>query len=252
LINSWGTYANIIDGSAPAGTFNEPWGIAVGPDGSIYVTDTWNYRIQKFSPLGEFIRMWGTYNIGSSPQGLYGPRGIIVDKDGKVFVTDTGNKRVVIYDSDGNYLSEFGSAGLDVGNLDEPVGITMDNEGKIYIADTWNRRVQVFQPDQTGLTFSYVTSWDVIGWFGQSTNNKPFITVSPTGNIFLSDPEGSRILEFSTQGEFIHGWTGFNLSEDISSQPVDLKFDSMGRLWVSDAASNILMAFNDLQSQPLP
>ena len=252
LINSWGTYANILDGAAPAGTFNEPWGIAIGPDDSVYVTDTWNYRIQKFTPKGEFIRMWGNYNIGSSPQGLYGPRGIIVNKDGKVFVTDTGNKRVVIYDSDGNYLNEFGSGGLDVGNFDEPVGITMDNEGKIFIVDTWNHRVQVFQPDQSGLVFSPVTSWNINGWFGQSINNKPFITISPNGNVFISDPEGSRILEFSSQGEFIHGWTGFNLSEDISSQPVDLKFDSLGRLWVSDAASNILMTFNDLQNQSVP
>jgi streptogramin lyase len=252
LINSWGTYANILDGAAPGGTFNEPWGIAIGPDDSIYVTDTWNYRIQKFSPEGEFIRMWGNYNIGSSPQGLYGPRGIMVNMDGRVFVTDTGNKRVVIYDSDGNYLNEFGSGGLDVGNFDEPVGIAMDNEGKIFIVDTWNRRVQVFEPDQSGLIFSPLISWNINGWFGQSINNKPFITISSSGNVFVSDPEGSRILEFSAVGEFIHGWTGFNLSEDILSQPIDLKFDSMGRLWVSDAASNIVMVFNDLQNQSTP
>jgi len=252
LINSWGTYANIIDGEAPPGTFNEPWGIATGPDGSVYVTDTWNYRIQKFTPQGQFIRMWGNYDIGSSQQGLYGPRGIIVSKDGKVFVTDTGNKRVVIYDSDGNYLSQFGSGGLDVGNFDEPVGIAMDNEGKIYIADTWNHRVQVFQPDQSGLAFAPVTSWNVDGWFGQSVNNKPFLTISPSGNVLISDPESSRILEFSSQGEILHVWTGFNLSEDISSQPVDLKFDSLGRLWVSDAASNLLMVFNNLQTQSNP
>ncbi len=158
----------------------------------------------------------------------------------------------MIYDSDGNYLSEFGSGGLDVGFFDEPVGIAMDNEGKVYVADTWNHRVQVFQPDQSGLVFSPVTSWNIDSWFGQSTNNKPFITISPDGNVFISDPEGSRILEFSTQGLFIHAWTGFNLSEDISSQPVDLKFDAQGRLWVSDAASNILMSFNDLQTQSIP
>ena len=245
LINTWGTYANIQNGEAPAGTFNEPWGVAVGPDGSVYVADTWNYRIQKFTSQGQFIKMWGTFNIGSTQQGLYGPRGILVTKDGRIFVTDTGNKRVVIFDTEGNYLSQFGVAGMDAGNLDEPVGIAMDSEGKIYLADTWNHRIQVFQPDSTKLVFAPLTSWNIDSWYGQSMNNKPFLTIAPDGNILATDPEGSRIFEFTTQGELVHAWTGFNLTEDIASQPVDLKFDSKGKLWVSDATSNLILAFDN-------
>ena len=59
LIGQWGSYASIDAGSAPGGTFNEPWGIAVAPDGSVYVADTWNHRVQKFSADGAFISMWG-------------------------------------------------------------------------------------------------------------------------------------------------------------------------------------------------
>ena len=250
LINSWGTYANILNGEAPGGTFNEPWGIAVGPDGSVYVADTWNYRIQKFTTQGRFIKMWGNFNIGSSQQGLYGPRGILVTKDGRVLVTDTGNKRVVIFDTDGNFLSQFGTAGMEPGNLDEPVGITMDLDGKVYIADTWNHRIQVFQPDANGLLFSPVTSWNIDSWYGQSMNNKPFLTIASNGHIFTSDPEGARILEFSNQGEFLNAWTGFNLSEDIASQPIDLKFDSLGKLWVTDATSNLILGFDEWILKP--
>jgi uncharacterized protein (TIGR03663 family) len=247
LINSWGAYASILNGEAPGGTFNEPWGIALGPDGSVYVTDTWNYRIQKFTSQGQFIKMWGTYNIGSSQQGLYGPRGIIVTKEGHVLVTDTGNKRVVIFDSEGNYLSQFGTAGMEPGNLDEPVGLASDQEGNIYIADTWNHRIQVFKPDSSGLVFSLLSSWNIDSWYGQSTGNKPFLTLSPKGNLFVTDPEASRIFEFSKQGDLLHVWTGFNLSEDIASQPIDLKFDSQGNLWVSDATSNVLLVFKNLE-----
>ncbi len=246
FINSWGKYANVADGAAVGGTFNEPWGIAVGTDGSVYVADTWNYRIQKFSADGAFLKMWGNYAQGNTPTGLYGPRGIAVDQNNHLLVTDTGNKRVVIYDSEGNYLGQFGSEGMGTGQMDEPVGITIDKNGYVYIADTWNRRIQVFKPDESGLNYSYVNSWDVAGWYGQSTNNKPYITVNLEGNIFVTDPEGSRILEFSSSGEFIKGWEGFTLSEDLISQPSDLQFDSLGRLWVSDATNNNLMRFDNL------
>lgn len=246
LITSWGSYANVLEGDAPGGTFNEPWGVAVGPDGSVYVADTWNHRIQKFTADGQFITMWGSYLQGSETNGLYGPRGIVVDQKNHVYVTDTGNKRVLIYDANGNYLSEFGSEGMAMGNLDEPVGIALDTDGKIYIADTWNRRIQVFQSDESGLYFTAVSSWEVDGWYGQSTNNKPFLTLSPLGNVLVTDPEGTRILEFSPQGEFLRGWSGFNLSADLTCQPSALAFDDKGSLWVSDASNSEIMVFDSL------
>jgi DNA-binding beta-propeller fold protein YncE len=91
------------------GTFNEPWGIAVGPDGSVYVTDTWNHRVQKFTAPGRFLKAWGTLVREKQPTSFYGPRGLAVDAEGRVYVTDTGNKRIVVFDADGNFITEFGS-----------------------------------------------------------------------------------------------------------------------------------------------
>ncbi len=84
LLDSWGTYADAFSGDAPIGTFNEPWGVAVGPDGSVYVTDTWNHRVQKFTENGTPITMWGQFGQpvagdSNSASSFWGPRGIAVD-----------------------------------------------------------------------------------------------------------------------------------------------------------------------------
>ncbi|HUG33299.1 MAG TPA: flippase activity-associated protein Agl23, partial [Anaerolineales bacterium] len=130
MLQEWGTKADIAFGEAPVGTFNEPWGVAVGPDGSVYVTDTWNHRVQKFNRTGEPIKTWGRFGqpLPEDPASIeyfWGPRGIAVDSLGRVFVADTGNKRIVVFDEDGNYLTEFGSSGFDPGQFDEPVGVAV-------------------------------------------------------------------------------------------------------------------------------
>lgn len=244
LIGSWGTYADASQGSAPGGTFNEPWGIGVGPDGSVYVTDTWNYRIQRFTADGEFMTMWGNSGMGDSPTGFYGPRGIYVDQNGQVFVTDTGNKRVVVFDSNGNYITQFGASGMELGNFDEPVGITGDANGFIYVADTWNYRVQVFGPSEDGLTYSAIAAWDIYGWSSESIDNKPFLTIGPNGNLFTVDPTNFRVLEFTPAGEFVTGWGYYSPNIDGFGLPAAVAVDSQGRVWVSDAVNNYILRYS--------
>ncbi|MHB8779650.1 MAG: flippase activity-associated protein Agl23, partial [Anaerolineales bacterium] len=136
-IHEWGTFADGVNTPAGPGTFNEPWGVAIGLDGSAYVTDTWNHRVQKFTAQGKFITSWGIFGQGETPQSFYGPRGLAVDAKGRVYVTDTGNKRIVVFDANGNFITQFGSAGFDAGQFDEPVGIAVDRNGTVYVVDTW-------------------------------------------------------------------------------------------------------------------
>ncbi len=243
FINGWGSFADIAKGAAPGGTFNEPWGVAVAGDGSIYVTDTWNHRIQKFNSNGEFITMWGVFGQGETPDAFWGPRGIAVDEKNKVYITDTGNKRVVIFNQDGTLITSFGTYGLEPGQFDEPVGIGVDQAGVIYVADTWNQRIQAFTPDQTGTTYEPTNQWEVSGWNGQSLENKPFLSVSSNGNIFISDPEMFRIIQFTQTGEFVRTWGEYSTESDGFGLPSGLAADSSGGIWVTDATNNRVMHF---------
>ena len=80
------------------GQFNKPRGIAIAPDGSVYVADTENHRIQHFSPDGTYLNSWGTFAdivVGPAPEGTFNqPWDIAVATDGSVFVADTWNYRI--------------------------------------------------------------------------------------------------------------------------------------------------------------
>ena len=243
LIDQWGTFADVSKGAAPGGTFYEPWGVAVGPDGSVYVADTWNNRIQKFTADGKFVSMWGYFGQAEKPEAFWGPRGLAFDSQGRLYVTDTGNKRVVVFDANGNAITQFGSGGADPGQFDEPVGIAIDRDGKVYIADTWNQRVQVMAPDATGKTFTPVTSWAINGWFGQSIENKPYLAVDGNGHVFVTDPEGYRVLEFSTSGDFLHTWGDYATDQSGIGEASGVAVDASGNVWLSDAVNMHLLRF---------
>lgn len=242
FMSSWGSFASQDSGEAPGGTFNEPWGIAVGSDGSVYVADTWNHRIQRFTADGKFISMWGAPGLAEVPDQFWGPRGVAVDKNGLVYVTDTGNNRVVIFDAEGNYLTQFGKNGMAPGEFDEPVGIAVDADGLVYVADTWNQRIQVFSPDEN-LEFQVQRHWEVNAWFGQSINNKPFLALDEDDNIYITDPDAFRVLEFDKNGNYLRGWGEASSGIDGFSSPSGIGVGIDGRIWVSDSGNNFTIGF---------
>lgn len=244
LLATWGTLGT--EGSPGAPQFTEPWGVAVAPDGSVYVADTWNHRIQHLSADGEVLATFGSNGQSLDLTQFWGPRDVAVDDQGRVFVVDTGNKRVVVFNADEQPLASFGGGGVGPGELDEPVGIAIGPQGRVYIADTWNRRVQVFEETSQNV-FEAVAQWPVDAWFGQSLDNKPYLAVSESGQVCLSDPEGYRVICFTSDGTFLTAWGDHGVAENEFGLPIGVAFAG-NHLWVVDSGNNRLMEF----APPLP
>ena len=169
---------------------------------------------------------------------FYGPRAIAVDAAGQVYVADTGNKRVVVFDKDGNGKAVIGSAGSDPGLLDEPVGVAVSADGTVYVADTWNQRIQTFKPDTTHTAYNFAQEWAVEAWYGQSLENKPYLAVDSQGRLYVTDPEGYRILVFSGDGQFIATWGDYGSDNLTFNLPNGIAVDKAGNVYVADGGAS--------------
>ncbi len=216
--------------SANGQQFSELWGIAVGPDGSVYLADTWNNRVVKCNADGEFITQWNANDPSGSS--FYGPRAIAVSADGStVYVCDTGYKRIMIYDNTGNFIRSFGVSGMGMGELDEPVGIALLDDEHLAVADTWNQRVQVFDLSAGAANVSQV--FEVNAWYTNSLDNKPYIASDGT-SIYLTDPEGSLVHQYDMSGQLIRTWNGNGGDIDNYSMPTGIAIGPDGAVWVVD------------------
>lgn len=236
------------DGAGPLalgdGQFREPWGIAVGGDGTVFVADTWNGRIQVFDAEGNFLRKWGVFNIidgeNRDPNSLFGPRGLAIMPNGDLLVADTGNKRILEYTPWGDYVNQVGGGGVVLGRFEEPVDVAVNPvTGTVYVADIWNRRVQLLTP-----ALEAIEEWPVPSWESKDIWDKAYLAVDGNGTLYASDPQFSQVYIYSADGNLEASFGKYGVELNRFSKPTGLAIDPTDNsLLVADADNNRVMVF---------
>ncbi|NOT02421.1 MAG: hypothetical protein HOP29_17590 [Phycisphaerales bacterium] len=125
------------------GEFNYPTDIACDPAWGIVVSDTLNFRVQRFDFDGKWAGSIGGKGNGAGDFSL--PKGVAVDRHGHLYVVDAQFENVQVFQMDGRLLMAFGEEGNQLGAFAIPAGIAIDDHDRIWVADAYNRRLQMFQ-----------------------------------------------------------------------------------------------------------
>ena len=113
------------------------------------MADRNNHRIQVFTAVRKFLRMFGGHGEGRGE--LMEPVGVAIDTSGVVYVTEDGNHCVSVFTSEGQHVTSFGGRGRREGQLhrpggrrggelDRPRGVAVESSGVVYVCENKNKR----------------------------------------------------------------------------------------------------------------
>ena len=203
-------------------------GIAVGPDGGIWLVDVAAHRVLKFTPDGRLQiaigNPGGSAGDNETPYAFNRPTHLAFKPNGDFYVSDGYvNSRVVAYSKDGIHQKHWGSKGTGDGQFDIVHDVTVDGRGRVYVADRTNSRVQVFDADG-----KFLEKWTGVG--------QPWglYYVAKENAIYMADGLNNRIVKLNTEGQALGQLGEFGKVPGKLDFAHHLAVDSEGSIYVAE------------------
>ena len=202
------------DGAASQAQFADPYGLALDPHGTLYVSDGGdNDRIRLLRPDGTVATLAGGVEGFQDGQGAVArfdtPSGLALDATGNLYVADTGNHAIRKVTPDGvvTTLAGNGKPGYRDGpgaqaQFDGPMGLGVDAAGRVIVADAYNDRIRAIAPDGTVTTLAGgAAPGDVDGAGVQARFDTPCaVLVEPRGRILVADTRNDALRAIDAAG----------------------------------------------------
>jgi len=210
-------------GPAVDAQFNNPGSLALGPDGSLYISDNGNYRVRRIGPDGKISTYAGNGQYGGAGDGglatnamLTAPRGIAAASDGTLYIADPGNYKIRKVSPNG-IITTFAGSGqpgdsgdggpANLARLSGPSELIVGPDGSVYIADPDSSRIRRVAPDGT------ITTVAGNGESGYSEDGTaatqaalayPYaMVVASDGSLIFADADNLRIRRIAPDGKLV-------------------------------------------------
>lgn len=215
----------LLTPSVAAAALNDPHGLAASPQGDIYVADTGDNQVVKFSSSGQ---------VEATIGGLAHPEGVAVAADSNVYVADTYHNQVAVFSAQGTPLRRIGRYSFEPkpGTMNAPHAVAVGQY--LYVSDSGS------DIQRYSLAGAYLGSFGSYSLHHKAVTLRvpSALTVDKQGRVYVADSGTHTIVVFSAKGKYLKT---FAISELDS--PTGLAFGDGGNLFVSNAyASNKLVA----------
>lgn len=248
--------SGLRDGPALQARFDDPYGVAVGDDGAVYVADAGDTnRIRRIGVDGVVATLAGSmegFVDGTGVAAAFNtPSGLARDVAGNLYVADTGNHaiRKVTVQGVVTTLAGTGTAGYRDGpgaqaQFNGPIGVAVDRAGRVYVADTYNDRIRVIEPDgRVGTLAGGALPGFQDGVRDAARFDTPTaLAVDDAGVVWIADTRNSAIRRLAPNGVV----TTLALSEsDVSRpslrRPISLALTHDGMLYVGEMSKGRIL-----------
>jgi predicted membrane-bound mannosyltransferase/sugar lactone lactonase YvrE len=251
-IANWQTIPATLQMDVASSSLRIPLGLAVSPDGVLYVADDLdsNSALYRFdTETGAFIDQFGQRGTGDQ-QGAYfnRPNSVAFGPGGTLVVADTWNHMIRTFSPELEPLAAWGqwqSFGFNAPA--EPTDafwaerdVAVDANGDIYVSDTGNKRVRVYTADGTYLR-DIASGGSAPGQLDEPTG----VEVSSDGRVFVADTWNRRIAIFDTQGTFLTNWQVNGWYDDIGGNRPYLALDeTRNALYITDPMGGRVLVYS--------
>ena len=207
--------------------------LSVDLSGSIYVADTENNRILKFSKNGNLTKTVGGF--GWEKEQFYSPYDIHASSALDIFVADYNNHRIERYDKDLNYISSFYSNENweDQFQFGYPKSVASSIHGELFIIDGENiRLLKLNSFGEPEMSFGDFAE-------GKGRLLQPVqVAISQDDKIYVSDSQANKIIVFDYFGNYLT-----EIGTNFLKGPQGIFYSQLKLLFVADQGNKRIVAF---------